>query len=70
MPWWAVAILNWVAMVKAMRGFTGGKQTPGKKAVLELTLEKGNPALIPKLYDGFVEYTKYLERGGEQEKQR
>jgi hypothetical protein len=68
LPWWAVAILGWIAMVKSMRSFTGGKQAAGRKEALELVIKSGNPHKIYKLYDDFEEYAKYLERGGEQEK--
>lgn len=52
MPWWATAILGWLAMVKTMQE----SHEPAWRDSLKMHLEIYPPTIIYKLYDDYVNY--------------
>lgn len=61
-PWWYVAILNWISMVKQISNCIG-KQGPSYRTRLKYTLEKGNPFDVYKIYEGYTGYMEQLDNG-------
>jgi hypothetical protein len=53
MPWWAVAVLGWLGIVKAIQeGY--GEVGEGYRKALDLLLEQGNPQKVYRLYEDYV----------------